>query len=48
MLIISQFAMMPCRFIKGFEISRSKLADMVGSEKVDAAHNGPPGSAQDL
>jgi hypothetical protein len=29
--------MMPCRFIKGFEISRSKLADMVGSKKVDAA-----------
>jgi len=28
---------MPCRFIKGFEISRSKLADVVGSEKVDAA-----------
>lgn len=32
-----QLAMMPCRFIKGFEISRSKLADMVGSEQVDAA-----------
>ena len=37
LIIFSQISFMPCRFIKGFEISRSKLAGIVGSEKVDAA-----------
>jgi hypothetical protein len=37
LMLISQFAMFYPRFIKGFEISRSKLADVFGASKVDFA-----------
>jgi hypothetical protein len=36
-MLIPQFAMFYPRFIKGFEISRSKLADLFGASKVDNA-----------
>src|SRR5882757_6293775 len=37
LMFILQIAMFYPRYIKGFEISRSKLADLLGASKVDTA-----------